>query len=146
MLCSSGGIALIASSSSGVNGLTSSYHPSIRILPSSSWSVSSILTSRQAGFSTTAALAESDHRPIFIVEAAELPDRRISIQSFLVLTDELGKVGTPDLLLAFDHPLDVAGNISPCFQESVNRDETGYDVSLVVARSPSMNSTVFQGR
>src|SRR2546425_10005700 len=90
--------------------------------------------------------AQSDHGAILVVEASELPDRRIAGQPLLVTRNELREMGASNLFLTLDHPLDITWNVSNHLQERVYRHQARDDVSLIVARSPSIDSAILHRR
>src|SRR2546428_11637411 len=89
--------------------------------------------------------AQSDQGAILVVEAAELPNGRISGYPFLVSRNELREVRASDFFFAFDNPLDVAWNVSFCLRECIYRHQSRDNVSLVIARSSSIDSAILHG-
>src|SRR5712664_986239 len=65
--------------------------------------------------------AQRDQWSVLVVEASELPDRRVSGQPLLVARNELGEVEATNLFLTLDHPFEIAGNGSGHLQECANR-------------------------
>src|SRR3989442_235337 len=90
--------------------------------------------------------AQRDQRSVLVVEASELPNRRIARQPLLVTRNELREMGAANLFLTLDHPFDIAWNVSTHLQERIYRHQARDDVPLIVARSPSIDSTILHRR
>src|SRR5205814_9164901 len=85
---------------------------------------------------------QSNQRSVLVVEASELPDCRVSGQPLFVPRNELGEMRATNLFFTFDHPFNIAGNISSHLQERINRHKSRNDVSLVIARSSRIDSAI----